>query len=117
MTTTKSTAAKLHVAKIEDHEGFGRCAECGREGLRWIVVLSDGTRVGTECAKRACGITVKPTAYQWMADYVPVAEHSTKWETAVVYQHRTGTRTRLVVNGYLQCAGGGMAEFARRYAG
>jgi hypothetical protein len=111
-----NTTSKLHITKVEDHEGFGRCGQCERENLRWVVVLSDGTRVGTECAKRACGIVVKAATYQWMTEYEPVAEYADKFETAVVYQHRTSDRTRLVVNGYLQVNGGGMAEFARRYA-
>lgn len=109
------TTTKLHITKVEDHEGMGRCGHCEREGLRWIVVLSDGTSVGTECAKRVLGYTLKPASYTWMTGYAPIAEYSNKWETAVVYANAAG-RTNLVVNGHLQVIGAGMREFTRLYA-
>ena len=107
------TTSALHVTKIEDHEGFGRCGHCDRENLRWIVVLSDGTRVGTECAKRVLGINVKPNDYTWLTDYDLVAEHVTAHETFALYQLRGGTRTRLAINGHLAVNGNGRAYFER----
>ena len=108
------STAQATIAKIEDHEGFGRCSECEREGLRWIVVLSDGTSVGTECAKRVLGHSVTPKSYSWMTGFSAVAEHVTKFETAVLYRNDKG-RTALAINGVLQSMGGGAREFERLF--
>lgn len=107
---------KLHITKIEDHEGFGRCSECGRENLRWIVVLSDGTRVGTECAKKVCGIAVNTRKLGWLASCTEIDEYSTKWETFTLYAHKTiEGRTLLAINGVLYNLGGGGREAFQRY--
>lgn len=105
----------LHIEKIEDYEGGGFCSACQKDNLRWIVTLSDGQKIGTECAKKALGYAPKPAAYSWIKDYKPIREYKDKWETAVVWKHKTGTNTRLTVNGHLQMTGGGLQEFERRY--
>lgn len=107
-------STKLHIAKVEDHEGFGRCGHCDREGLRWIIRLSDGSGVGTECAKRVLGFAPSPKSYNWVAGCEVVAEHSDKWETATVYRNAKG-RTILAVNGHAVVIGAGLVEFNRRY--
>lgn len=104
----------LHITKVEDHEGHGRCGQCGREGLRWIAILSDGTSCGTECAQRVLGRTLNPKSLTWIAGTTVIAEHTTKWDTAIVYQ-APGGRTLLAINGYLQTNGGGLQQFERLY--
>jgi hypothetical protein len=102
------------IAKIEDYEGAGRCSACGREGLRWIVTLSDGTQIGTECAKRTLGITVAPKSYQWVTDYAPVAEHVEDGAVYVMWQRKGGTQTRETRGGTLVSVGGVRQDWAAR---
>ena len=71
-------ATGWHLHHVEDQEGDGVCAHCGRTGLRWIAVLvnDDGEtiQVGTACAQRALGIpTPRPATLTWMAGAVLVA--------------------------------------------
>lgn len=112
--TRAMTTTKIHLVKIEDHEGDGRCGACGREGLRWIAVLSDGTQVGTECAKAVLGY--RPTArdYSWVVDYTAVAEHVEYGVTYIMWQHKRGARTVATRNGVLDTVGGVRAEWTRR---
>lgn len=108
------TTTKIHLVKIEDHEGDGTCAACGREGLRWIAVLSDGTQVGTECAKAVLGYRPTPKSYAWVADYTPVAEFTEYGETFVMWQHKRSAQTAETRNGVLSSVGGVRAEWTRR---
>ena len=105
---------KLHITKFEDREGFGRCGHCGREGLRWIAVLSDGTACGTECAKRVLGYAPAPKSFNWIAGCEVIAEYSDKFETAIVYRNTHGC-TLMATNGHLVVIGNALAEFNRRY--
>lgn len=75
---------------------------------------SDGTSCGTECAQRVLGRTLNPKSLTWIAGTTVIAEHTTKWETAIVYQ-APGGRTLLAINGYLQTNGGGLQQFERLY--
>ena len=68
------STATVTLVKIEDHEGNGECRECGRTGLRWIATLSDGTHVGTECAKQILGWKPTPKTYTWVADFTAIAK-------------------------------------------
>jgi hypothetical protein len=109
----------VHMVKIEDHEGEGRCGACQREGLRWIVTMSDGSQVGTECAKRVMGYKPAPKSYAWVADYQPVAEHTecpaSKYAaTYVLWQHKAGTKTIETRNGVLQAVGGVRQAWERK---
>jgi hypothetical protein len=104
MTTTKT--ARLHIVKIEDHEGDGTCTACGREGLRWIVTLSDGTQVGTECTKRVTGAKPAPKSYTWVGDFRIVAEHDEYGTSYVLWQHKDGRETRETRDGTLTAVGG-----------
>lgn len=109
MNTTQTT-----ITKFEDHEGYGLCTACGREGLRWIAVLSDGSAVGSECAKRKTGVPMPaPSKLAWLKGKRVVAEHATKWETTVLYRSESG-RYALAINGVCQQFGG--EEVAARYA-
>lgn len=96
----------MTMVKIEDHEGNGHCSACQREGLRWIVTLSDGSQVGTECAKTIIGVKPDPKSYTWTADFTAVAEHNEYGDTLVLWQHKNGTATRETRNGYLVAVGG-----------
>lgn len=104
---------ELRIVKIEDHEGDGTCSECGREGLRWIATLTDGTRVGTECAKKVTGCKPAPKSYTWVTGYTPVAEHTDRDTAWVLWQHQNG-RTALTLNGALWQMGGARQEWTKR---
>ena len=69
-------AATVTVAYVTDHEGDGTCYVCGREGLRWIVTLSDGSSAGVECVKKLLGWKPAVKSYSWVAG-------CTRTETAV----------------------------------
>lgn len=93
------TKEKLSIAKIEDHEGLGRCGACEREGLRWIVVLSDGSQIGTECAKKVLGWKINRDRYAWLNNYEPVAEGVDCDTTFVLYRRRDGRAYAIAQNG------------------
>lgn len=114
------TNTALRIEKIEDREGFGVCSHCGREGLRWIATLSDGSGCGLECAKRVVGFKPAPTAYRWAEHFEAVAEYRETngygdvlgvW---VLWQHKSGTATRETLNGNLQTVGGCRVAWERR---
>ncbi|URM87337.1 hypothetical protein SEA_BANQUO_6 [Gordonia phage Banquo] len=98
------TTTKLTVTKYEDAEGDGRCQQCGREGLRWLAVLSDGSRCGVECAKAVVGFKPAPKAYRWIAGCEVVAEWCECGATFVLY--RDGAVGRLAMNGSLMTVAG-----------
>lgn len=120
MTTTN------HLIRVEDHEGFGTCGHCDREGLRWIAIVSvDGqtVAVGTECAKRVLGWKPTPKSYAWVEHFTVVAEHTEPYRmygsdapttTYTLWQHRNGTATRETTNGVLTSIGGVRREWTDR---
>lgn len=116
MTTTQT----ITVLKIEDHGGEGVCTACGKEGLRWVSTLSDGSRVGGECAKKIMGW--KPTAksHAWVTGMHIVAEgEMSPVQHAVLWSNEAGTWSVLAINGTAQCSGGPnsiRAEFDRTTA-
>jgi hypothetical protein len=67
------TTTKLSIDKIEDREGDGTCRHCDREGLRWIFVLSDGTEIGSGCARKVLGFAPAPKAFAWVSKFEAVA--------------------------------------------
>lgn len=101
----------LTIAKIEDHEGDGRCSACSREGLRWVATLSDGTTVGLECAKKAVGFKPSPIEYSWIGDYEIVAEHIEYGQTYVMWQRKGRAQTRETRNGVTVAVGGVRARW------
>ena len=109
MTTTSTP----HLVKVEDHEGTGTCGACDREGLRWVCILSDGSRIGTECAKKLMGWKMAPKAYNWVADFEPVAEFVEYGATYVLWQYKRGAQTRETRNGHLVAVGGRREEWKR----
>jgi hypothetical protein len=109
-----ATATTVHLVKIEDHEGFGICQECNREGLRWIARLSDGSGVGVECAKGILGYRPAPKSYAWVSDYTAIAEVVEYGETFVLWQHKRGALTSSTRNGQLFSVGGARAEWIAR---
>ncbi len=108
MTTT------LSIEKIEDHEGNGHCQECHREGLRWICTLSDGSKVGTECAKKVLGWKPQPKHYNWIGDFEIVAEHNERGTHFVMWQRKGGIETRETRDGGLVAVGGVRQDWTRR---
>jgi hypothetical protein len=110
MTNTEN----LTVAKVEDYEGDGECGHCDRTGLRWIVTLSDGSKVGSECAKKLMGWKMSPKNYSWVNRFVPVAEKSMKHGNYVLWQGKTGKGGVLMVNGHAT-AFGGFAAIEREF--
>lgn len=112
--------ARVTLVRVEDREGAGTCLVCGREGLRWVCVLSDGSQVGTECAKPVLGWKPTPQQYKWTPDYRPVAEHDDGELPSggrciyVLWQHKTGSTTRETRNGRLTAVGGARDDWQRR---
>jgi hypothetical protein len=106
MTTTRPT-----ITRYEDHEGDGTCGACGREGLRWIARLSDGSGIGTECAKAVLGYTVARKDYAWTTDFAPVATVVEYGETLVLWQSKSGSQTRETRDGRLVKVGGARKEW------
>ncbi len=106
--------ATIQIVKVEDREGNGECSACGRTGLRWTVIVSDGTAVGTECSKKILGIKISPRDYQWTRDYQPVDERiSDGGNHEVLWQHKTRNLTALSVNGTLTLVGGARKEWTQ----
>lgn len=101
----------IHIAKIEDHEGDGRCGSCGRENLRWVATLSDGSQVGLECAKKVIGFKPAPIEYSWIGDYEIVAEHVEYGRTHVLWQRKGGNATRETRGGVVVSVGGVRARW------
>lgn len=87
--TMTTTQTKLTVETIEDHEFEGRCGHCGRENVRWIVCLSDGSKVGIECSKKLLGYKIQPKTYNWMPDFELVATYRDYGAVHALYQHKT----------------------------
>lgn len=108
------TTATLTIARIDDHEGDGDCSNCGRTGLRWIATLSDGTKVGLECAKKILGFRPAPQKYQWIADFTPIAEYVEYGSTYVLWKHKVGNGTRETRDGVLVSVGGCRNDWIRR---
>lgn len=71
-----TTTAPLTAWKIEDHEGAGECQQCGKTGLRWVTLLSDGSRVGGECAKRLLGWAPTKASFGWVTGKRAIAERT-----------------------------------------
>lgn len=106
--------ARLTVQVVEDREGQGECSNCPKVGLRWVAILSDGSAVGLECAKRLTGYAPRRIAYDWIPDFVRVAEHSDDGTLFVMWQHKAGNATRETRNGHPTQIGGVRAEWIRR---
>lgn len=100
------TASTLALVQIDDVEGEGECSHCGRPGLRWIAVLSDGSRVGVQCARKLLGIPIAKRNFEWVAAFDVVATHVEHGVHHVLWRHKTYTETRETRNGILHQVGG-----------
>ena len=90
------TTTKLTIDKVEDREGNGICRHCDREGLRWIFILSDGSEIGSGCARKVLGYAPAPKSYAWAAHVEPVATTATH----TLYQSRKhGDKFMLIAQG------------------
>jgi hypothetical protein len=105
--------ATVTIARVEDHEGLGVCGHCDRDGLRWIVVLSDGSRFGSGCARKALGIKVAPKDFAWVTNYNVIAEHAEYGVVWTLYRHKRGERTVMARDGHLTTVGGALEEWKR----
>ena len=104
-----------HLIRVEDHEYEGTCGHCGREGLRWIAILSDGSAWGTACTKKALGLAVPtPRNLFWLEDYTPAAEHTEGGVTFVLWQHKRSSATNETRNGHLTTIGGVRRTWTQR---
>ncbi|GIH07514.1 hypothetical protein Rhe02_55810 [Rhizocola hellebori] len=108
------TNTKPMIWKIEDREFQGECSACPRTGLRWIAVLSDGSTVGLECAKKIVGFRPSPITYTWVADFEPIAEHNDHGTLYVMWQRKGGKATRETKNGALVSVGGVRSDWIKR---
>ena len=107
MNTNTDTKAP-HVIRVEDHEYEGTCSHCGREGLRWIVVMSDGATIGSGCMKKALGIPAPaPASYRWVSNYTMTAEYVNRaGQSYALWQHRNKVQGCISINGNQQVIGG-----------
>ena len=110
MTNTET----LTVHKVEDYEGDGECGHCDRKGLRWIVTLSDGSKVGSQCAKKLMGWKATPKNFNWTARFNVVEEKTMNHGHYVLWQGKTGKGGVLMINGHAT-AFGGFAAIEREY--
>lgn len=98
--------SKPRLIRIEDHEGSGSCSACQREGLRWIAVLTDGSRVGLECMKRITGRSKpQPVHYEWLGGFELVAEYDDYGHHFALWQSKSSSATRTTQNGSLVAIG------------
>lgn len=97
------------LSHYEDHEGDGTCSRCQREGIRWIAVLTDGTRVGGECAKKVLGHNI-PSAKRlnWLAKFRPAEMWTFCGKSYVRWVHVNPevAQDRLTIDGVLWQVGG-----------
>lgn len=98
MTTTKPS-----ITKVLDREGEGCCQECGRTNVRWIAVLSDGSTVGSECAKKITGQAFSPAKYAPLAGATEIASGLDCGATWTLFAN--GARGILALNGLPQVVG------------
>ena len=110
MTNTQT----LTVHKVEDYEGNGECGHCDRTGLRWMVTLSDGSKVGSQCAKKLMGWKATPKNFDWTAKFNVVEEKTIVHDHFVLWQGKTGKGGVLMINGHAT-AFGGFAAIERDY--
>lgn len=108
------TAPTLQISKIEDREDSGECGACGRTNLRWIAILSDGTGVGMECAKKILGYRPATKSFDWIAHFTPVAEHVEYGTTYVMWQRKCGNETRETQDGVLMVVGGVRNDWTKK---
>lgn len=90
----------LTVWRIEDHEGTGECQQCGKTGLRWVTYLSDGSRVGGECAKRIMGWAPTARNFSWLTGMTLVGEASlSPTQCMTLWRSEDEARGVLAING------------------
>ena len=103
------------VDHVEDHEGHGECQRCGRAGLRWIVVLSDGSRAGLECTTTILGGgAITSTSIGWVAQFDLIARHEENGEIWTLYQRKNSGQTADARNGRLHTMGGARQQWHAR---
>lgn len=71
------------VVRIEDAGGTGQCGCCNREGLRWVAVMSDGSFLGTACAKKSVGFVIVSKDVDRLRGFTVVAERRNKFGNGV----------------------------------
>lgn len=100
----------VKVLKVEDFDGTGVCGHCGREGLRWVVTMTDGSQIGASCARKAMGIKVSTARLAWTAKFEVIATHG----EFALWQHVGGVQTRTTQSGVLMAVGGQREEWQGR---
>jgi hypothetical protein len=93
----------LTAVKVESCEGDGECSRCNRTGLIWVVTLSDGTRVGGECAKILLGWKPTKASHSWLKGMAATAETTVYNDTLILWVN--GNRAAISRNGNLQTSG------------
>lgn len=79
---------------------------CGKTGVRWIVYLSDGSRVGGECAKKIMGWAPTKRTHGWVQGLTAVAEKTIcGGALAVLWRSESGRVGVMSINGNSICSG------------
>lgn len=108
----------LHVIRVEDHEGDGICGHCGREGLRWIVVMSDGSSIGSGCMKRALGIPAPaPKSYSWVSNYDLVDSRETRYDGTYHLHVRKDGRAAVIARNHVAMVQGPADSIRKEWEG
>jgi hypothetical protein len=93
--------------EFEAHDGA--CGACPKKNLRWVFQLSDGSMVGSECAKRLLGYKPSRLDYGWVERYRPVAHYTEGAAHWVLWTQKSaehGIGTRETRDGVLMGTGG-----------
>ena len=111
----------LTVVRVEDCEYEGTCSICGKEGVRWVVIMSDGSRVGGECAKKLLGWKPSARNYSWVTNLSPVSTRVVPClGNVVLWESKSKAYGVISVNGNKQASGSFewiAKEYAKRYPG
>lgn len=110
---------KVTVIKVTDYEYEGTCTACGKESVRWIVSLSDGSHVGGECAKKILGWAPTAKGFSWVTGMTAIVEEIIEGQSIVVWADESNTSGVISVNGQPQQSGSMewvRSEYASRYA-
>jgi len=102
--TTRNITAKFdRIAAVEyDECGEIECPCCGRS-LKWLYTFESGFAGGSGCARKHLGITVKPSAFNWVADYtrkgwVPLKSTMAQGDKIEIWGTQQGQYCALVIN-------------------
>jgi hypothetical protein len=97
------TNTAAHAVKITDD--YDDCQRCGRTGLVRVVVMSDGSHVGTECMKKVCGWAPAKKDADALRGLVADTEITRYGETFILWTNAAGAARAITRNAMPQAFG------------